>query len=383
MEYGFDSRPGHQQNQYVMRTKAVHAGHHSGFCRIFAALVAIPVSLNYRRHTMATIRKRGPYQFQAEVRRKGYPTQTHTFETRAEARDWSSNIESAMVRGVFVDRTEAEKTTLREALVRYRDEVTAHKRSAKRESVRIEAWLKHTLASRSLANLRGTDFARYRDERVKVVGGNTVRLELAVISHCFTIAKKEWDIPVSNPIKHIRGPKLPPGRERRLEINEKDLLLTACGKVKNGTWLAAVVELAIESGMRESELASIEWRQMDLPRQVVRLEKTKNGDKRPVPLSDRAVEILKGLPQDIHGRVFPVFSSGEAISRAFGRVRNAAVIKDLRFHDLRHEAASRLAPHMTVQTLAKIMGWRTLQMAMRYYNPTEEQLVAAVRNASR
>lgn len=331
---------------------------------------------------MASIIERGPFQFQALVRRKGYPTQTKTFETKREAKAWASVIESEMVRGAFTDRREAEQTRLCDALERYRREVTQFKRCPKREENRIQAWMANPLTKRSLASLRSTDFALYRDERLNTVGGNTTRLELAVISHLFTIARKEWSIPVDNPIKNIRMPKLPPARDRRPEGDEEARLIVACKAEKHGIWLSTAVQLAIETGMREGELATLEWRQVNLEKKIVRLEKTKNGDSRSVPLSNQAVELLKRLPRAVNCSVLPSFGSGEALSRAFGKARDKTGIEDFHFHDLRHEAASRFAPHMTAQTLAKVMGWKTIQMAMRYYNPTDEELVHAIDVAS-
>src|SRR5674476_565347 len=123
---------------------------------------------------MATITERGPYQFQAIVRQKGYPSRTKTFETRNDAKKWVSVIESEMHRGIFADRAECERTTLGEALGRYQKEKTIHKRSPQQEIYRIAAWQKHPLAMRSLASLRTADFAEYRDERLDVVGRNTV-----------------------------------------------------------------------------------------------------------------------------------------------------------------------------------------------------------------
>lgn len=327
---------------------------------------------------MASIVTRGPNQYQVLIRRKGHPSQTKTFETKREAKAWANVIESEMVRGVFTDRTEAEQTTLGEALERYKREITAKKRSPRAEEKRIVVWLRHQLAMRSLASLRGSDFAQYREARLQTVGGNAIRLELAIVSHMFTIARTEWDIAVDNPILNVRMPKIPPPRSRRLEDEEETQLLAKCEASKEGLWLSVAVELAIETGMREGELVSLEWRQVHLKKRTVRLELTKNGDSRSVPLSDRAVELFNSLPRAINGRVFNVFNSADHLARSFGLARDEVGIENLHFHDLRHEAASRLAPHMPVQTLAKVMGWKTIQMAMRYYNPTEEELVQAV-----
>lgn len=330
---------------------------------------------------MATINKRGPFQFQAQIRRKGFPIQTRTFYTRREAEAWASVIESEMIRGIFTDRTELEQTTLGEALDRYQAEVTPMKREPLREMQRIGAWKKHPLAQRSLASLRSVDFAQYRDARLKIVGANAVRLELAVMSHLFTIASQEWSLPISNPIKNIRKPKLPSGRDRRLLEGEESALLAAAAESKAAPWLGACIKLAIETGMRANEILTLEWRQVFLMRNIIKLENTKNGDSRSVALSKEAVSVLETLPRSFTGRVIPRFGSTTSLGHAFTSACKKTGIEGLHFHDLRHEAASRYAPFMTVQTLAKIMGWKTIQMAMRYYNPTDDELVAAVRKS--
>lgn len=331
---------------------------------------------------MASIRKRGDYQYQAEIRRKGFPRQVKTFESKTEAKAWISVLESEMVRGIFTDRAEVEQTTLKEALERYLIEVTPEKRGAAQETSLIRRWQKHALALRSLASLRSLDFAQYRDARLKLAKPNTVRLELALISNLYTVATREWSMPLVNPIQSIRKPKLPQGRDRRLEGDEEARLLAQAAKSNAAPWLGACIRLALETGMRAGELLSLEWQQVNLDRAVIRLDRTKNGDARSVPLSLEAVKVLRDLPRCISGKVIGASGWSCNLSHNFGRLCKKAGIEDLRFHDLRHEAASRLAPHMPVQTLAKVMGWRVLQMAMRYYNPSEAELVAAVRTAA-
>ena len=157
------------------------------------------------------------------------PTQTKTFETKAEAEAWVSIIESEMTRGVFVSRKEAENTTLSEALDRYEQEIIPAKKGAKQESMRTRIWKRSFLLNRSLASIQGKDIAKYRDSRlngdskigVKPVGPNTVRHELALLSHVFTIANKEWGLTgLINPVSQIRSPKPPQGRDRRLKHGE-------------------------------------------------------------------------------------------------------------------------------------------------------------------
>ena len=101
---------------------------------------------------MAAFQKRSG-NWRAIIRRKGYPVQTKTFDSKADAETWAGIIESEMRRGVFVDRTEAEQTTLSDALDRYEREVTPRKKGAKQEKLRIRAWKRDDLAQRSLASI--------------------------------------------------------------------------------------------------------------------------------------------------------------------------------------------------------------------------------------
>ncbi|MHB1287304.1 MAG: hypothetical protein ACYCYP_12275 [Leptospirales bacterium] len=132
-----------------------------------------------------------PNQWQTKVRRKGYPVQTKTFNTRAEAEAWDSTVESEMTRGVFVSRKEAESTALTEALDRYEQEISSRKKSHAIEKVYIRTLKKSFLSSRFLAGINGSDVSRYRDARLKEVSATAVRHELRLLSHLFTIAIKE------------------------------------------------------------------------------------------------------------------------------------------------------------------------------------------------
>ncbi|MBN9330757.1 MAG: integrase [Comamonas sp. SCN 67-35] len=333
---------------------------------------------------MATINKRGLYQYQAIVRRAGYPTQCKTFEAKRDAQDWASTVESEMRRGVFVDRTEAERMTLGQLLERYRDKVTPLKRGEAPERSRLKRLIAHPIALQRLARLRAVDFSDYRDERLDEGASNkTVREELLLLSAVLNTASKEWSIPVENWVCHLRKPAAGKHRERRPSADEEQKLMTACKESKSEGLEFAVV-LAIETGMRRGELAGLTWAQVDFSNSVVRLVQTKNGEGRIVPLSVKAEEALRALRVPSRATNCKIFSfyDSNGLGAAFTRACRRAGIQDLHFHDLRHEAASRFAPRMAAPSLAKIMGWKTLQMAMRYYNPREAELVALVRAAA-
>ncbi|WP_312793062.1 site-specific integrase [Diaphorobacter nitroreducens] len=329
---------------------------------------------------MASITKRGPFQWQAIVRRVGFPTQTRTFECKRDAADWSMTVESEMRRGLFIDRSDLQRMELLELLMRYMDEVTPTKRGCGPEESRLRRLMAHPLALRRLASLCAADFSMYRDERLdENAAGKTVREELLLLSAVLNTARKDWSIPVENWVQHVRKPAPGQHRERRPTADEEARLLVAC-RASKSVGLECSVVLAIETGMRRGEIAGLTWTQVDFAAKVVRLELTKNGSRRMVPLSVAAEAALRALPRNIDGKVFS-FHDSNGLGAAFVRACARAEIEDLHFHDLRHEAASRFAPRMPATTLAKLMGWKTIQMAMRYYNPNEQELVALVRTA--
>jgi integrase len=338
---------------------------------------------------MASIRKRGDYQWEVQIRKKGFPHQSKTFNTRAEADLWAKTIESEMGRGVFEDRSEAEATTLYEALDRYSKEITPKKDGAAQEMTRIKVWKRHHLAKRSLASLRGADFARYRDERMNDVKPSTIQKELALLSHLFTIARKEWGLSVTNPISNISMPREDNSRDRRFIGNEEVRLLNALllpkGKGSN-IWLLPMVQFAIETAGRQSELLALKWSDVDLNRGVARFRgkerqdggsRTKNKDKyRDVPLSSKARAILNGMPRSMGDCVFPTTES--AVRQSFIRACMRAKIEDFHFHDLRHEATSRLAEKLPMHTLMKVTGHKDTRMLARYYHPEMEKIAAVL-----
>ncbi len=322
---------------------------------------------------MATLRKRGPYQWQAQVRKKGYPLHTKTFETRAAAETWARAIEVEMDQGVFVSRAEAESTTLKELLDRYLAEITPGKKGAAPEAARIRAFMRHPLAQRFVAGIHGMDIARFRDERLRKVSSATVKRDLSILGHLFEVARKEWGIHVHNPVRDIKPPASGKGRDRRLLPGEEIRLLAACRDARN-PWLEPIVRLALETAMRQSELVGLRWKHIDLNRRIAHLPDTKNGESRTVPLSSAAVRVLDSIPRSFNGQVFPCLTA-EAIKRSYIRARRRAGIEGLRFHDLRHEATTRLFEKgLNIMEVASITGHKDLRMLRRYTHLKAEDL---------
>ena len=328
---------------------------------------------------MATFRKRGSYQWQAQVRKRGYPLQTKTFETKAAAETWARATEYEMDQGLFVSRAEAESTTLGELLNRYLSEITPSKKGAGPESSRIRALLKHPLSKRFVATIRGVDIARYRDERLKKVCPGTAKRDLVVLSHLFEVVRKEWGIFVHNPVRDIKLPAHGKARTRRLlsgdndNDSEESRLLNACRQARN-PYLLPIVQLALETAMRQGELVNLRWEHINTKLCTALLPDTKNGESRTVPLSSTAIRVLLSLPRSLHGEVFPGLTT-EAVKRAYIRAVHRAGIEDLRFHDLRHEATTRLFEKgLNIMEVASITGHKDLRMLRRYTHLKAEDL---------
>jgi len=372
---------------------------------------------------MPTIRKRGQYQWEAQVRRRGYPAQSKTFTTKAEAEAWANMIESEMSRGVWVSRSEAEATTLYEALKRYDEEVSLTKKGAAQESSVLKTCKEVDLAKRPLASIRSADVAKLRDEWLKDYKPATVLRRLAVLSHVFNVARKEWGMEsLTNPVELVRKPQANNARTRRLadadptvaavdaadpesERHAQDGELARVAAASGSALLPSVIWLAVETAMRRGEIITLRWEHVDLKRRVAHLPATKNGSARDVPLSSRAVAVLEAMKDTRNNaeskrvdgqnavdpdRVFEIRS--DAVTRAFERAvkrarklyldeckeacrrPDAKFLTDLRFHDLRHEATSRLASIFPMHELTKITGHKDPRMLMRYYHPRAEDL---------
>ncbi|MHB2021531.1 MAG: site-specific integrase [Candidatus Xenobia bacterium] len=325
---------------------------------------------------MATIRKRGDLQWEARIRRRGHPVQCKTFETKTRAETWARQIETEMDGGSFVSRVEAESTTLAEALDRYVTEVTSRKKHVAKEAPRVRALQSRRIALKTLAAVRGKDVAAFiREREAEGVGANTIRLDLAVLSHLYNIARSAWGMEsLHNPVELVRTqrPKLPRGRERRLQDDEEARLLKAARAY--GGAMEALIGFAIATALRRGELVAMRWEHVDRKARILVVPETKNGTPRRVPLSSAALQLLEALPRRIDGRVWGM--RPDSISQAFERIRHAGGIEGLTFHDLRHEATSRLFEKgLNPMEVAAITGHKTLQMLKRYTHLRAEDLV--------
>jgi integrase len=323
---------------------------------------------------VATFRKRGN-RWQARIQRRGHAPLSKSFVSRVDAEKWARRTESELERGLYICPAEAQKTTLADALDRYKREVSVHKKSHKVEKYYIQHWERSKLAPLALSAIRGTDIAQYRDKRLKAgLSTTSVKHELALLSHLFSVASREWGMEsLGNPVKAIRQPAMARGRERRVS----DAEVEAICKFVNPE-LAVCIRLALHTAMRRGELLKLRWADIDYAKAVAILHDTKNGDSRTAPLSTVAMGLLSGLVRRIDGRVFGLTDSrvSHGLQAALKKARTAYLdeggtderfLVDCHFHDLRHEAASRLVERgfqpLEVMT---ITGHRDTKMLKRY-----------------
>jgi integrase len=319
---------------------------------------------------MATISNRNN-KWHVRIRRSGQPTVAKTFLIRTDAEKWARSIEIEIDRGSYINTSSAQKTLFRELIQQYLKEVTPTLRGAPEDSYRLRKMMRNPIAELNLTELTPNKIANYRDERLKEVKPNTVIRELAYISSMINHARREWGLGIINPVAQIRKPSQPQGRERVLNDLEMSRILHELEKIN--PYLKPLCEFALETAMRRGELMSLLWANVDFEKCVAFLPMTKNGQSRSVPLSTKAVRILKLLPRDIEGRVFPLNKG--TVSIFFLRGARRANLEDIHFHDLRHMALTKLSSKFTnILELAAISGHKELKMLQRYVHIKAEDL---------
>ncbi|QQK74097.1 site-specific integrase (plasmid) [Pectobacterium versatile] len=274
------------------------------------------------------------------------------------------------------------KMALSRGLDKYYESISVHKKGHLQEFYRVNVIKKHPIAGKFMDDITTVDIAAYRDERLsqinprtgKNITGNTVRLELALLSSLFNIARVEWGTCRINPVELVRKPKISKGRERRLTATE-ERRLSRHFRERN-LILYMIFHLALETAMRQGEILNLRWEHVDLQHGVAHLPDTKNGTSRDVPLSRKARNLLQMLPAQLSGNIFDYTSSG--FKSAWRNALLVLHIENLHFHDLRHEAISRFFElgTLNVMEIAAISGHRSMNMLKRYTHLRAYQLVS-------
>jgi integrase len=327
---------------------------------------------------MGTVSRHGK-GWRAQIRRKGHKPLSETFPLKKQAEAWMAQREAEIVQGRLGILP---KHTLGEALRKFRLEKAPKRRGGRWEANRLLLLEADPIAdvglsglnSSHLSELRDRELARNNSRTGKPIQGTTVRRIFSLLASVFR-ACREWKWLAHNPFQDFDRPPPKKGRRRGVRQEEIDAMVAELGfqeaPPKTAEQQIAVeFLLAIETGMRDSEMLTLEWQQV--AEKKVRLEKTKNGDDRDVALSPRARQLLaymKGIDEE---RVFTVPAGTR--DTMFREARKRAKLKGFTFHDTRSEAITRLAKRLDILELAEMVGHRDLNSLRIYYRSTAEDV---------
>jgi integrase len=219
-----------------------------------------------------------------------------TFDTKGKAAAWAAKTEGSIKAKKYNDPRLAMNVNFGQAIEKYLDTISCNKAvtTHMREKASAARLVEQIGAETPFGSISTSMVAQYRDGRLKEVSAYSIRQELALLSHLFTKAKKEWGIPVENPVSGIERPAPPRGRTRFLTEEEASKLLDACRKARNKSLFYFILTL-LHTGMRASEAAGLYWRQINFEKRVIYLPDTKNKESRWVPLTKELVAELSKL----------------------------------------------------------------------------------------
>ena len=301
---------------------------------------------------MSSIRKRqGKYQVQVRVQGQKI---TKTFRQLNHARRWGIYHENKILLGNKLEAL-SKNLSLRDLINKYIDEISPFKKGYIREKQRLIRILKESIVLQKIYQLNTKDFIEYKNNRIKD-GNRTCAYDLSLLHHIYNTAIKQWCYPITlNPLTNIQKPKCNPPRERRLSDNELKYILNHNFKNRN---MNNIIELAIETGMRKSEILSIT--NNDIKDNCIYLSDTKNNSPRKIPLTKK-VKVI------INKSILPYSISSNAVRLNWYRMTKRAGIVDLHFHDLRHEAISRFFEKgLSIPEVSLISGHKDVRQLMRY-----------------
>lgn len=335
---------------------------------------------------MASVQKRGN-KYRVRIIRRGFPTQSQTFHTHAEALRWGRRIESQMDHGAFKpnpvknEKFSSKDLLFQEAALHYMQTHSIHKKIVLSETYRLQILIKRW-GGMPVEKIDKLSVLALRDDLLKMGrSGETINHYFNTISKVFQMLEGDWDISILNPIKGIKRMPRSCGRTKRINLQIEALLLTCCNRLSLPL-LHSIIQFAITTGMRRGELMGLTWADIDLANRKAYLHQTKNGEPRQVPFTRQAVAVLEALSKD-EAKVFPM--GMDTLRSQFRRLKAYAKdqwngiginpFDDLRFHDLRHEALSRFSDSgLNVIELSHISGHKTLGMLKRYTHPSHEAI---------
>ena len=326
--------------------------------------------------------------WRVEIERHGVRA-SRMFATKAAAQSWAVEEEAKIIKG---SGKQYPDKTLAQALKRYSEEVSTSKRSGRSESLRFSAMLRDfpDLCGKYLHAITPADIGVWRDGRRRVVSDSSVVRESSSLKHLWNVAHNEWGWCGESPWKRVKMPKEGHARTRRTRSQEMKHLLrsmeyrTGARPTRPQHEVAYAYLVAHHTAMRAGEVLSLSRSTVDLKKRVVTLHSHKTLEEvgvRHVPFTRRALRLLRlldGWAKDAErDRYFTI--SSQSLDVLFRKVRDRLLIGNLRFHDSRADALTRLSRRMDVLRLSKVSGHKDLnQLLNAYYRETAADIAATI-----
>lgn len=297
---------------------------------------------------MATIRKRNG-KYQVQIRRAAAQARSRTFGKLSDARQWAAEQECLPRH----ESAEKHSPTFAQLIERYRATVLKTLKGAKQESSRLEI-LREKFGHIRCQDISNSRLAIYRDRRLEEVGPQTVKHELNLLRKILKLGQQEWDTFLPSGVPSVRMPRLPRGRERR--VSDAEIMLLHRHLTPQ---MVNIVQIALGTGMRRSEILAVESQDI-IAASALRIPESKTGKQRFIPLRPDTLNRVNSLLAEKRPKP-------DSVSQAFRRACISSGINDLHFHDLRHEAISRMFEiGLTVPEVAAISGHGDFRMLARY-----------------
>lgn len=344
---------------------------------------------------MASIQKRGS-TYRARVIKREHPTYSKTFNTRIEAVKWARGIEAQIDNGTLLPEEKSRpcfrniNTPFKVAAEEYIRTHTVHKRNYKSETFIINKLINYW-GHLPISEVGKEQVLQLRDELVTAKrAGATINKYFNAISKIFQMLQNEWSLKIDNPVKGIKRMSVNPSRIKRITGETLKILMQAASRSAPPLF-TQILKIALETGMRRSELMGLEWQDVDLENRRAHLHITKNSNPRRVPLTKEAVAVFKSIPKTHPDKIFPVslcwlrryFEKTRAQAKLNWQKEGANPFEDIKYHDVRHEALSRLSDAgLNVIELAHISGHRVLSMLQAYVHPSHEAIFTKLDKAT-
>jgi integrase len=294
--------------------------------------------------------------------------------TKRDAENALAAIKADILRGEYRFKKDR-KIRFEDFAKEYLEYAKTNKKSWKRDELCLKTFVPF-FGNMLLSKITPLHIEKYKRMRLDEVKPGTVNRELACLKHMFTIAEKFRKFEDKNPVKEV---KFLQERQYVMKILDSEGIKRLVNAATDP--LKPILIIALNTGMRKGEILNLKWNDVDFISHYIHIKESKSNIMRKIPMNSVVAAALKGIKRE-NDFVFPSTKTKEPITdvfQSFKRACREASIKDLRFHDLRHTAATlMITGGIDLVTVSQILGHSDIKMTMRYAHPTPENKRRAV-----